>query len=50
MAEFDHRSQGWPHTRHFVVARRFIPDEEAAWVTNMDLTSTGVWHFYDGRA
>ena len=21
-----------------------------AWVTNMDLTVTGVWHFYDGRA
>jgi len=21
-----------------------------AWVTNMDLTPPGVWHFYDGRA
>jgi hypothetical protein len=62
MAEFDHRSHGWPHARHFVVARRFIPDEEAetklftmgrypyrAWVTNMDLTATGIWYFYDGR-
>ena len=29
MAEFDHRSHGWPHARHFVVARRFIPAEEA---------------------
>ncbi len=63
MAEFDHRSHGWPHARQFVVARRFIPDEEAettlftmgrymyrAWVTNMDLTPAGIWHFYDGRA
>src|SRR6202165_5151577 len=63
MAEFDHRSHGWPHARRFVVARRFIPNEEAettlftmgrymyrAWVTNMDLTAGGIWHFYDGRA
>src|ERR1700688_3526394 len=63
MAEFDHRSHGWPHVRQFVVARRFIPNEEAettlftmgrymyrAWVTNMDLTAGGIWHFYDGRA
>src|SRR5271170_1665297 len=63
MAEFDHRSHGWPHARQFVVARRFIPNEEAettlftmgrymyrAWVTNMDLTAGGIWHFYDGRA
>ena len=21
-----------------------------AWVTNLDLQPTGVWHFYDGRA
>jgi hypothetical protein len=63
MAELDHRSHGWPHARQFVVARRFIPNEEAettlftlgrymyrAWVTNMDLTAGGIWHFYDGRA
>jgi len=63
MGEFDHRPHGWPHARHFVVARRFIPAEEAettlftmgrymyrAWVTNMNLTAAGVWHFYDGRA
>jgi hypothetical protein len=63
MAEFDHRSHGWPKARRFVVARRFIPAEEAqtslfivgrymyrAWVTNMNLTPSGVWHFYDGRA
>ena len=63
MAEFEYRPQGWPHARRFVVARRFIPDEEPhstlftlgryvyrAWVTNMDLTPSGVWHYYDGRA
>jgi hypothetical protein len=63
MAEFEHRSHGWPQARRFVVARRFIPEEEPqitlftlgryvyrAWVTNMDLTPPGIWHFYDGRA
>jgi hypothetical protein len=47
MAEFEHRPHGWPHARRFVVARRFIQQEEAettlfsmgryiyrAWVTN----------------
>jgi len=28
MAEFDHRPHGWPQARRFVVARRFIPEEE----------------------
>src|SRR5437588_675017 len=63
MAEFEYRPHGWPQARRFVVARRFIPDEETqstlfilgryvyrAWVTNMDLTPSGVWHYYDGRA
>ena len=63
MAEFEHRPLGWPQARRFVVARRFIPDGEPqstlftlgrylyrAWVTNMDLTPSGVWHYYDGRA
>ena len=63
MADFEHRPHGWPQARRFVVARRFIPEEESqttlftlgryvyrAWVTNMDLTPVGVWHFYDGRA
>jgi hypothetical protein len=63
MAEFEYRPHGWPEARRFVVARRFIPDEEPqstlftlgryvyrAWVTNMDLTPSGVWHYYDGRA
>jgi len=63
MADFEHRPHGWPQVRRFVMARRFIPEEEPqttlftlgryvyrAWVTNMDLTPVGVWHFYDGRA
>jgi hypothetical protein len=63
MAEFEHRSHGWPYARRFCVARRFIPNEETqstlfslgrhvyrVWVTNMNLTPAGIWHFYDGRA
>jgi len=63
MADFEHRPHGWPQARRFVVARRFIPEEEAqttlfslgryvyrAWVTNMPLTPAGVRHFHDGRA
>ncbi len=37
MAEFEHRLHGWPQARRFVVARRFIPQEEPR-------------RFYDGRA
>jgi hypothetical protein len=29
MADFEHRSLGWPKPRRFVVARRFISEEEA---------------------
>jgi hypothetical protein len=29
MADFEHRPHGWPQARRFVVARRFIPEEEA---------------------
>jgi len=63
MADFEHRLHGWPQARRFVVARRFLPQEEPqttlfilgryvyrAWVTNMNLTPAGIWHFYDGRA
>ena len=63
MAELEYRPHGWPQARRFVVARRFIPDEDPqstlftlgrymyrSWVTNMDLTPSGVWHYYDGRA
>ncbi len=57
MAEYKYCPHGWPKARRFVVARRFIPAEEPqstlftlgrymyrAWVTNMDLTPSGVWH------
>jgi hypothetical protein len=63
MAELEYRPHGWPEPRRFVVARRFIPEEESqttlftlgrymyrAWVSNMNLTPAGIWHFYDGRA
>ena len=63
MAKFEHRSHGWPYARRFCVARRFIPNVEnqstlfalgrhvyRVWVTNMNLTPAGIWHFYDGRA
>ncbi len=63
MADFDHRSHGWTNARRFVVARRFLAQQEAqptlfslgryvdrAGVTNLSLTPTGIWHFYDGRA
>lgn len=63
MAECEHRSHGWTKTRRFVVARRFLAQQETqptlfsvghyayrAWVTNLSLTPAGIWHFYDGRA
>jgi hypothetical protein len=63
MAEFDHRAHGWREARRFVVARRFIPEQDPettlftlgrymyrAWVTNMNLTPAGIWRFYHGRA
>jgi hypothetical protein len=63
MAEFEHRPHGWQTARRFVVARRFIQQQETettlfsmgryiyrAWVTNLPLTPAGIWHFYDGRA
>jgi Transposase DDE domain group 1 len=63
MGDFEHRSHGWQKARRFVVARRFLEEEEVettlfsmgryiyrAWVTNLPLTPAGIWHFYDGRA
>jgi Transposase DDE domain group 1 len=63
MTDFAYRPHGWREARRFVVARRFIPEQDPqttlftlgrymyrAWVTNMDLQPAGVWHFYDGRA
>jgi hypothetical protein len=63
MADFEHRSHGWPNPRRFGVARRFMAEQDPqptlftlgryiyrAWVTNLPLTPAGVWHFYDARA
>jgi len=62
-ADFEHRPHSWSRARRFVVARRFLSDDEKqptlfalgryvyrAWVTNLSLTPLGVWHFYDARA
>ena len=63
IAEFEHHPHGWSHARRCVVARRLIEKSDPeptlftlgryvyrAWHTNLPLTPTGVWHFYDGRA
>jgi len=63
MTEFEHRLYGWPKARRFVVARRFIQEEDAqstlfttgrylyrAWITDLPLSPAGLWHFYDDRA
>ena len=63
LAETKYRAHGWTHARRIVAARRPIESEDAhttlftmgrylyrAWTTNLDLTPTGVWHFYEGRA
>jgi Transposase DDE domain group 1 len=63
VAEFEHGPQDWSHARHCIVARRRIEETDPeptlftleryayrAWHTNLPLTPSGVWHFYDGRA
>lgn len=63
IAEFAHRPSDWPQSRRCIVARRAIEETEAeptlfamqrylyrAWITNLELTPAGVWHFYEGRA
>ena len=63
IAELEYKPFGWSKSRRFVVARRQIEPTEPeptlfnlghylyrAWVTNLPLTASGVWHFYDGRA
>jgi hypothetical protein len=63
ITEFAHRPTDWPQARRCIVARRLIQDTEPeptlfslerylyrAWITNLSLTPSGVWHFYDGRA
>lgn len=63
IAEFEHRPHDWSQARRCIVARRLTEESEPeptlftmgryvyrAWHTNLPLTPTGVWHFYDGRA
>lgn len=63
MADLEHRFHEWPHGRRFVVARRFIEEQDRdstlfamgryvyrVWVTNTALTPAGVRQFYEGRA
>jgi len=63
IAECEHRLSERARSRRCIVARRPIQEEEAqltlftlaryayrAWMTNLELTPAGVWHFYDGRA
>jgi Transposase DDE domain group 1 len=63
IAEFEHKPHGWPHARRCIVARKLIEASDPeptlftmgryvyrAWHTNLPLTLSGVWHFYDGRA
>jgi hypothetical protein len=63
LAELEHRPAGWPQARRCVVARRWIEENEPdpscftlgrylyrAWISNLELSPAGIWHFYDGRA
>jgi hypothetical protein len=63
IAQCEHRTSEKAPARRCVVARRPIEETDPeptlftlqrylyrAWITNLDLTPAGVWHFYDGRA
>ena len=63
IAQCEHRSSERAPVRRCVVVRRPIEETDPeptlftlqrylyrAWITNLDLTPAGVWHFYDGRA
>src|SRR6266567_2650150 len=63
IAQCEHRTSERAPVRRCVVARRLIEETDPeptlftlqrylyrAWITNLDLTPAGVWHFYDGRA
>jgi hypothetical protein len=63
VAECEHRTSERAPTRRCVVARRPIEETDPeptlfalerylyrAWITNLNLTPAGIWHFYDGRA
>lgn len=63
IGECEHKVSEQAPARRCVVARRLIEEDEPqltlftlqryayrAWVTNLELTPAGIWHFYDGRA
>ncbi len=63
IAQCEHRTSERAPVRRCVVVRRPIEETDPeptlftlqrylyrAWITNLDLTPAGVWHFYDGRA
>ena len=63
IAEFEHHPHDWSQARRCIVARKRIEETDPeptlftleryayrAWHTDLPLTPTGVWHFYDGRA
>lgn len=62
MGECEYCAHPWREARRHVVARRLIDEDSPGtlfrmgryqyrcWVTNLELTPAGVWHFYDGRA
>ncbi len=63
MSEFEYRHHIWAEPRRHVVFRRLIETAPhhltlfqlgryyyRCFVTNMELTPPGIWHFYDGRA
>jgi hypothetical protein len=62
MGECFYRALSWSEPRRHVVARRLIDEDSPGtlfalgryqyrcWVSNLELSPAGVWHFYDGRA
>jgi hypothetical protein len=63
IAECDHHPAEWKQARRCIVARRLIEETEPqptlftlerylyrAWISNLPLSTAGVWHFYEGRA
>ena len=63
IAQCEHRTSERAPARRCIVARRPVEETDPeptlftlqrylyrAWITNLDLTPAGVWHFYDGRA
>jgi hypothetical protein len=63
MGECWHGARPWFEPRRHVAARRLMESSDATptlftmgryqyrcWVTNLDLSPAGVWHFYDSRA